>query len=608
MNTCCDNFDKWSLDDLFDIRTTDLQLTLPQGLLPEGLLEINTLATRGCLDDARARLAVLSLNDLYDGLDTDSVVRGIFCLVTAMTLALMHDYPDADTWFQRALRHLNHPAIFNEYACFCQTQGQWSRALSYRQQALDLAPENPIVRANLASDLVQTGRMDEGIDLLQRAVRDGRATSVSESMLLCYLHYDPHCDRQTLFDHHCHWGQAHAAQHCGSFEHAHDPDPRRRLRIGFVSPDFFRHSVAFFFESLLDGVNRDDLELIAYGNVLHPDEVTERLQAKCDQYRSIRGMEDRRAAELIHADRIDILVDLTGHWRENRLKVFAHRPAPIQVAYLGYPNTTGLSQMDYRLTDALVDPPASEAFYTEQLVRLPGGFLCYRGPDAAPEVGPLPADQSGTVTFGSFNNQCKINSECIDLWARILQTKKNTKLVLKFKGASDPQVTAHYHGLFRQRGVNPVRVDLVGWKGFEDHLGSYHNIDIALDTYPYNGTTTTCEALWMGVPVVSLCGEKHISRVGLSLLSQLDLEVFVAESTQAYVAKAVDFADQTANLRRIRQSLRPLMRSSPLCAYKDFAQDVEQAFRDMWCQWCKAHEKRTLKITVKSQLTRTGVS
>jgi len=291
---------------------------------------------------------------------------------------------------------------------------------------------------------------------------------------------------------------------------------------------------------------------------------------------------------MIGDDGIDILVDLAGHTSGNRLGVFARKPAPIQVTYLGFPDTTGMKQIDYRLTDELADLPEAQNFHTEKLVFLPEGFLCYKPPGYAPPVAPLPAIETGCFTLGSFNNNCKIQPDMMRLWAQILRAKEESRLLLKFGGGDDQAVRGHYLRQFEQMGIAPERVEICGRKATIEHLKMYGQVDIALDTFPYNGTTTTCEAMWMGVPTVSLVGKSHSSRVGLSLLSRVGLGDFAAHTPAEYVGKALAFSGELENLAKIRNFLRAMMFNSPLCDKKTFTRNLEAAYRKMWRTWCES--------------------
>ena len=478
-------------------------------------------------------------------------------------------------------------AAYNKLGSLCQYMGRIHQALQCQRKAVEAEPDRPELWANLARVLMEAGDMQEGIDLLRKALKAMPGNAQAHSNLLFRLHQLPNLDPQNLFEEHRQWGRIHAPPALAAPSHDNVPDIDRKLRVGYISPDFRRHSVAYFFESLLDGHDRRAVELHGYGSVEFPDQVTERLKEKFDFYRDIRNMGDTEAAGLITRDRIDILVDLAGHVGDNRLLVLARKPAPIQVTYLGYPDTTGVNAIDYRLTDMLADLPQAQKFHTEEVVFLPEGFLCYRPPDFAPPVAPLPADEKGHVTFGTFNNNCKINPVVGKIWAEVLASVPGARLLLKLKGGDAPELRDQYTRRFEGWGVDSGRIQICGWKSPDQHLQLYGQIDIALDTYPYNGTTSTCEALWMGVPVISLVGQCHASRVGLSILNRIGLEFFAASTPGEYVAKAVSLATSAQALRRIRNSMRARIAASGLCYAKGFARYVEAAYRQMWRRWCQ---------------------
>jgi predicted O-linked N-acetylglucosamine transferase (SPINDLY family) len=285
----------------------------------------------------------------------------------------------------------------------------------------------------------------------------------------------------------------------------------------------------------------------------------------------------------VRQDGIDILVDLAGHSGANRLMLFARKPAPVQASWLGYPNTTGIAAIDFRITDAIADPPSADALHSETLVRLADGFLCYQPPGDARSVAPLPAFAAGHVTFGSFNNLAKVTPEVVRRWATILGAVPGSRLMLKSHSFADAGTSDRYGGLFAASGIAAERLDLLPRiLATEGHLASYHRIDIALDPFPYNGTTTSCEALWMGVPVVTLAGSRHAGRVGASLMSRLGLDALVAADEAAYVATAARLAGDLPALTALRDGLRERMRRSKLCDAAGFAREMEGAFLRMW--------------------------
>lgn len=467
-----------------------------------------------------------------------------------------------------------------------QARGELARAEACYREAMRLKPALAIGFDNLGSVLAAQGRHEEALAVyragLSRNPTDARAHS-NLLLTLNYLDLDP---REVLKEHRS-WAERHG---CSSEirKHANSPDPERRLRVGYVSPDFREHSVAYFIEPVLAAHDRSRFEVCCYSDVPRPDSTTERLRTYAAVWRDIAGWSDQRVLEQVMADRIDILVDLAGHTAGNRLTVFVRRPAPVQVSYLGYPNTTGLTAIDYRITDAWSDPPGSEAFYTERLLRLPGCFLCYQPPSDSPDVSSLPFDQNGFITFGSFNNLAKLHPDVIDCWAELLRTVPGSRLLIKNPSLRDSQVRQRLNDDFCARGIGADRLELHSPASTtRDHLALYGRMDIALDTFPYNGTTTTCEALWMGVPVVTLTGAAHAGRVGTSILRTLGLQALIGADRKDYVARAAGLARETAALRRFRAELRHQLRVSKLCDRGAFAVRLENAYRAGWRLWCE---------------------
>jgi protein O-GlcNAc transferase len=327
--------------------------------------------------------------------------------------------------------------------------------------------------------------------------------------------------------------------------------------------------------------------------VPHPDATTARLRQLCARWSDTSGLSHEQLAQHIHEDGVDILVDLAGHTANNRLLTFARKPAPVQVSWLGYPNTTGLLSMDYRLTDARADPPGmTETLYTEALLRLSECFLCFQCPEDAPDVGPLPSGVSGGITFASFNNLAKMTPEVMRMWSEILRSVPGSRLLLKSRATGDKDVRKRLTALFASMGAAEGQVQFRGpMPDHRDHMATYNQVDIALDTFPYNGTTTTCEALWMGVPVISLAGQVHAARVGVSLLTQVGLADLAAPDEESYIATAVRLSQDQGGLAAIRWRLRSAMRNSTLCDAVGFTRALEQAFRDKWSEWCGAQTR-----------------
>jgi predicted O-linked N-acetylglucosamine transferase (SPINDLY family) len=364
-------------------------------------------------------------------------------------------------------------------------------------------------------------------------------------------------------------------------------DAERKLRIGYLSPDFRTHSVAYFMAPLLEAHDRDVVEVTCYATGLTEDDMTARMRAAADRWRKVFRTSDNDLAALIQDDEIDVLVELSGHTAYNRLMMMAERVAPVQVTYLGYPNTTGLASMDYRITDAVADPEGvSDAWHTEKLLRIEGGFLAYSPPVLSGEVqvAELPAKKNEHVTFGSFNNLAKLNDGVLATWAAILGRIPDSHLVLKARGLRDENVKERIlDALGVHDRLDEERVHLLGHERDRlEHLRVYNQVDLALDTFPYNGTTTTCEAMWMGVPVLTLEGNCHAGRVGMSLLSRVGLPGFIAKDGSDYIDKAVAWAGRIAELAELRSGLRGRLMASPLMDAGRLARGLEAAYQQAW--------------------------
>ncbi len=467
------------------------------------------------------------------------------------------------------------------------TAGHLEEAVEAYREALRLDHLNAGIQDSLGCALSDQGRLEEAMQNHRKALAMAPGYSTAHSNLLMTMHYLPGPDPDRIFEEHKSWARIHTGTIRRSTQYENSRDVNRCLKVGYVSSDFRAHSVAFFIEPILARHDRGKIESICYSGVTNPDATTRRLRQLAGRWRDIGTLTDEQVVEAIRQDGVDILVDLAGHTPGNRLKVFARKPAPIQVTYLGYPDTTGLEAMDYRLTDAQTDPPGAEKYYTEKLVRLPDGFLCYQPLDDCPPVSPLPSQERGHVTFGSFNNLSKINSNVIELWAGLLQSVPGARLLIKSPSLTDATTRERYYGLFERQGIGRDRVALQGRTATQaEHLALYSRLDIALDTFPYNGTTTTCEALWMGVPVITLTGRTHAGRVGRSLLSTVGLSELIAESPEGYVSRAATLAANKSRLSELRTGMREHVRSSLLCNSRTFTHNLEVAYRTMWHQWC----------------------
>lgn len=464
--------------------------------------------------------------------------------------------------------------------------GQSALAIKCYQQALHVKPDAVEVINSLGAALDRQYRLAEAETYFRKAVEIDPSQAQSYSCLFMNLCYSGRYDIGTVFAEHRKFGDFFEKNHIPK-HYANDRTPRR-LRVGYVSPDLRKHSVAYFVEPVLMSHDKDSVEIFCYANQSSGDEVTERLKGYADHWRVIYGMDDARVFDTIQSDRIDILVDLAGHTALNRLTLFALKPAPVQVSWIGYPATTGLKTIDYRVTDAYADPPGeTERFYTETLMRLPECFLCYLPDSESPYVGMLSFFATGKITFGSFNNLSKITPRMLTLWAEILRALPDSILILKTVAFVDEAARRGVSDILVSSGLSPERFRLLPWTtSTRDHLDTYNQIDIALDTYPYNGTTTTCEALWMGVPVVTLAGLGYGARVGCSLLKNVGLSDLVATTEDEYKRICLSLASDVERLTTLRSGLREMMRNSPLMDAARFTRHVEDCYRDMWKAWC----------------------
>lgn len=445
----------------------------------------------------------------------------------------------------------------------------------------------------LANMLIDGARAGEAVVELRRAI-EARPNDLDLRGLLCLaLHYPSRITPAEIASAHRAYGETADAQlgpaaQRDSFPNTREPD--RRLRLGYVSPDLRAHSVAYFFEAVLERHDHDAVDVFCYSTSSHTDETTERLRAAADQWRDIGPRNEDGLSRAVREDAVDVLIDLCGHMKDHSLAALARRLAPVQLGWIGYPDVTGLRTMDGRLVDQWTDPPGAADLHAdshERLIRFDRCFLCYRPDPLAPEVGSLPADLAGHVTFGSFNAAAKISAACLDLWASVLRRVPGARLILKNDGLNDPTTRERIAAALESRGVDRGRIELVGYIGaVEGHLGLYHRVDVALDTYPYHGTTTTCEAMWMGVPVVTLAGETHAARVGVSLLHAAGLGELVARTPDQYATIAATLASETDSLRRLRAELRPRLVRSPLLDGASMARAVEHACRAAWREWC----------------------
>ena len=481
----------------------------------------------------------------------------------------------------------DHLAARNQLGAALRQAGRYAEAIAAYESALAIDPADAEAHSNLGRVFVLQGRLAEAGARYERALALRPDYLQARNNQLLWLNYADETP-DAIFAAHRAWAERIEAALPQPAPHANARHPERRLRVGYVSPDFRAHSVASYVAPVIARHDREALEVICYADVARPDAVTGRFKAMADQWRPIDGMSPDALAERIRLDKVDILVDLAGHLAPNLLPAFARRPAPVQLSWIGYVNSTGLTAIDYRLVDAVTDPPGpADACASERLVRLPGGFACFEPPSGAPAPGPPPSLAAGHVTFSSFSPPSKLGEGVLDAWSEILSRLPSARLVLKAAAFDDEGTRAHLIDRFGRRGIAADRIDLVSWiASSTGHLSLYDAIDVALDPFPHNGYTTTCEALWMGVPVVALAGGRHVARIGASFLTRVGLPELVGGDLDQYVDLAVGLAADAGRRAELRRTLRPRMAASPLCDAAAFTRQLEAVYRAMWRRWC----------------------
>jgi protein O-GlcNAc transferase len=464
--------------------------------------------------------------------------------------------------------------------------GRPSDALEAHERAAQADPRAAFAARGRALALQASHRIPEAIAAYTAALGLGAADHASRSYRLLALNYLDGMSPEALFAEHAAYGAAVGRERPRAFRGAASPD--RRIKVAFLSPDLRAHSVAYFLEPLLAHLSRDEFEVILYHDHFIVDATSERLRAHADLWRNLVGLQDDAAEAIILGDAPDVLVDLSGHTGLNRLPLLARRLAPVQVSYLGYPNTTGVAAMDWRLVDAVTDPAGvADPLHTERLIRFAPTAWSYAPPAEAPEPAPQPGAGGAPITFCCFNNFSKVTDAALGAWARLLRRVPASRLRLKSTGLAEPAVAAGVRRRLEDAGMAPERVEVIGHApSVAGHMALYQDVDVALDTFPYNGTTTTCEALWMGVPVVTMAGDRHASRVGASLLAAVGRLEWTAGDWDEYVEAAARLAGEGPRQLSFARKLRDDMRGSPLLDHRCQAERFGAALRQTWASWC----------------------
>jgi len=496
----------------------------------------------------------------------------------------------AASWFRAALElnpqsaylHTALGAIHSDASRFDEAVVEFRRALEL-DQTFDPA------RGYLDTALDEAGRHIEIEAVNRDAIALRPDDPLPQSVLLFNMQFWPHVSASDILSEARAWNARHARPLTAqALPHRNERSPERRLRIGYVSPDFKSHVLSLFTIPLFENHDHQQFEIFCYSSVDQPSAETARIRARADVWREVAALDDAALADVIRRDQIDILVDITMHMIGRRLLAFARRPAPIQITWLAYPGTTGLEAIDYRLSDPFLDPPdqGTEA-YTEETLRLTNSFWCYDPLTTGPEVSALPALAKGHITFGCLNHFRKVNDGVLRLWARVLSAVPESRLTLL---APEANVRDRIRSLFEAAGVKPDRIEFVGRCSRLDYLNRYREIDICLDTFPYNGHTTSLDALWMGVPTVTLAGETVVGRAGACQAMNLGLPELVATTHDEYVQAATSLANDLQHLSALRQTLRARLQQSPLMDAPRFARNLESLYRDVWRRFCEKNQ------------------
>lgn len=483
--------------------------------------------------------------------------------------------------FQQALSFKpNFVLCLNNLGLAFRSQGQMSQAINTYQKALELKSSSEIYNG-LAISLMDSGQTKQALNYFKQAIQlnpDDWETRMN--FLLC-LTYQSDLLPQTIFEYSEKWGKDLQKNYPQIPPVAiNQIKQNQRLRIAYVSPDFRQHSAQYLIEGLLQHHNSEHFEVFCYADVKHSDQITLKFQSMAENWRFTSHLNHQQLAQAIQEDNIQILIDLAGHTSNNRLAVFALKPAPIQVSY--YPMSTGLNTIDYRIADELIITDITRPLNTEQLLFISRGYMCFSPPANRLKIGSIPSNKNDHITFGSFSNLAKINPQVISVWSNILKSIPNSRLILKYKAFKDPEIQNHYFQQFKAQGISPERIRLMGWLSSQEHLELYNQIDIALDPFPFNGHITSCEALWMGVPVITLEGQCDFGRSGLSILSRVGFPELIAKNIEDYIQLAIQLAQNTDIRTTLRSTLREKLYKSSLCQLKPYVKELEQLYLKIW--------------------------
>ena len=486
----------------------------------------------------------------------------------------------------------NAAPLYREYAFALANDSRSDEAESTLNRAIELQPEHVGAHAQLGHIYCRTGRVDAGCNSFSRAATLEPDDVSYLQRLLFWSNYSERATERSIHQLTKLWANRMFPNCQSSTFKAHSFDPNRPLKLGFVSADLHAHSVSFFVIPLLEGLNRSEFQLTVYSDTKRPDHVSDSIRALADVWLDSSAMKDAQLAERISTDQVDILIDMNGHTRWNRLGVFAEQLAPIQLSWLGYPSTTGLNTIGHRISDRIADPVGlGNQLYSERLLRLPNGLLCYKPPKNAPEI--KPRGDHDRIRFGAFSDLAKVSNLALDCWAAALLAVPRSTITIKHHHLASENASAYLLKELAVRGIPESRVKLDSSKTkIQQHLDQYNEIDIALDTTPYNSPNSALAALWMGVPVISLAGGTHASRLTASILHRINLDDLATKTVFEYANRAKELAESPETLSELRFGLRKRMTESPLTNNKQFASEFGNAIRSQWRAWCREHSPK----------------
>ncbi len=500
-----------------------------------------------------------------------------------------YKFAEAEAAHKKALKlNPSSPEIYNNLGDVLREQGKVTEAIENYRKALAIKPRDSVTYVNLGNAVFDTADVVTAMKYYQKAIEINPSDRNASSNLLLMMHYDPSFSRKALFAEARKWAEKFTPESLMANGHDNVKDPGRKLRIGYVSGDFKNHPVGYYIETVILNHDRKNFEIYCYANQRYGDALTLKITQNVDQLRNICALDDEAAAKLIIADKIDILIDLAGHTRGNRLLLFARKPAPLQITWIGYFDTTGMKSMDYILCDKYLILEGEEKYYTEKPLYIRGCYLCLEKPDSSPAVSELPALKNGYVTFASFNNSRKLTEEVILCWAEVMSKIPHSRILLKSRVFIDKEVCKRFTLIFRQKGIGEERIKFSGHTSTEQMFAEYGEVDIAFDPFPFNGNTTTSHALFSGIPVITLSGNQYAWRMSESILTAIGREEWVARTVAEYIEKAVTLAADFSRLAEIRKNLRNELLNSSLYDGKSFTSNLEGLYRDIWKNWCRS--------------------